>query len=80
MGPLLHDVLAIARQGENNRIRQFRASPVEVEIEMQLQSFADLEAIRARLVEKDGLRETLQGADSGTEGVTARLKVERGGS
>ncbi len=80
MGPLLHDVLAITRQGENNRIRQFRASPVEMEIEMQLQSFADLEAIRARLVEKEGLRETLQGADSGTEGVTARLKVERGGS
>lgn len=80
MGPLLHDVLAIARQGEDNRIRQFRASPAEVEIELQLESFADLEALRARLVEKEGLRESLQGADSGTEGVTARLKVERSGS
>jgi len=80
MGPLLYDVLAIARAGDKARIRQFRATATEVEVELYLPSFAELEAIRGNLASRPGLRETLQGADSGAEGVTARLKIERSGS
>lgn len=80
MGPLLYDVLAISRGGDRAQVRQFRANPNEVEIELHLPSFAELEAIRGKLAERAGLRESLQGADSGAEGVTARLKVERSGS
>ncbi|SDS69723.1 general secretion pathway protein L [Halopseudomonas xinjiangensis] len=80
MGPLLYEALAVTNAGGKGRITQFRATPAEVEIELQLQSFADLEAIRESLAAKQGLRENLQGADSGAEGVTARLKIERGES
>ncbi|UAW97480.1 hypothetical protein KEM63_11750 [Halopseudomonas nanhaiensis] len=80
MGPLLYEALALTSSGERGRVTQFRATPAEVEIELQLRSFADLEAIRESLAEKPGLRENLQGADSGAEGVTARLKIERGES
>lgn len=80
MGPLLYEALAVTSSGERGRVTQFRATPAEVEIELQLRSFADLEAIRENLAEKPGLRENLQGADSGADGVTARLKIERGES
>lgn len=80
MGPLLYDVLAVARAGGTAQIRQFRATPTEIEVEIHLPSFAELETIRGNLASRPGLRETLQGADSGTEGVTARLKIERSGS
>ncbi|WGK60753.1 type II secretion system protein GspL [Halopseudomonas sp. SMJS2] len=79
-GSLLYDVLAVVGEGEPGRIRQFRATPTEIELELQLPSFAELEGIRAKLAAGPGLSETLQGADSGTDGVTARLRVQRGGS
>jgi general secretion pathway protein L len=80
MGTLLYEVLAVSRAGGKAQIRQFRANQNEVEVELHLPSFAELEAIRGKLAGRPGLRETLQGADSGAEGVTARLKIERSGS
>ena len=80
MGPLLYEALAVTASGGKGRVRQLRATPAEVELELQLSSFAELEAIRERLAEKPGLRENLQGADSGADGVTARLRIERGES
>lgn len=80
MGPLLYEALAVASSGNRGRVTQLRATPAEVEIELRLSSFADLEAVRQNLAEKPGLRENLQGADSGADGVTARLKIERGES
>lgn len=79
-GSLLYEVLAAVGEGDPGRIRQFRATPTDVELELQLPSFAELEGIRAKLAAGPGLSETLQGADSGTDGVTARLRVEGGGS
>ncbi|MEH6386440.1 MAG: type II secretion system protein GspL [Pseudomonas profundi] len=77
MGGLLYEVLAASSKDGKAEIREFRATPVDMEIELHVASFAELETIRANLAAKPALRETLQGADSGTEGVTARLKVER---
>jgi len=76
-GALLHEALAVVSQAGTAEIRQFRATPAELEIELQLPSFAELEALRAGLAAKPRLQEALQGADSGSEGVTARLKVTR---
>jgi general secretion pathway protein L len=76
-GELLHDALAVLAQADSASIIQFRATPGELEIELQLASFAELEALRAGLASQPELQETLQGADSGSEGVTARLKVSR---
>lgn len=76
-GELLHEALAVIAQADNASIRQFRATPGELEMELQLASFAELEALRAGLASKPQLQETLQGADSGSEGVIARLKVSR---
>lgn len=77
MGSLLHDVLAPVGAEGGVKIRQFRASPGEVELELQLPSFAELEKLRGRLAADASLNETLQGADSDGEGVTARLRVQR---
>lgn len=77
MGGLLYEVLAVSSKDGKADIREFRATPADMEIELHVASFAELEAIRANLAAKPQLRETLQGADSGAEGVTARLKVER---
>lgn len=74
---LLHEALAVIAQTPNAEVKQFRFSPGELEVELQLTSFAELEALRAGLAAKPRLQETLQGADSGSEGVTARLKVSR---
>ncbi len=76
-GELLHEALAVLAQADSASIIQFRATPGELEIELQLASFAELEALRAGLASQPELQETLQGADSGSEGVTARLKVSR---
>lgn len=77
MGSLLHDVLAaVAAEGKAS-IRQFRATPDDVELELQLPSFAELEKLRSKLAADTDLNETLQGADSDSGGVTARLRVQR---
>lgn len=81
MGGLLYEVLAAASSKDSKAdIREFRATPVDIEIELHVASFAELETIRANLAAKPQLRESLQGADSGAEGVTARLKVARSDS
>ena len=78
MGGLLHDVLAaVAGDSQAASIRQFRATPTDVELELQLASFAELEKLRSTLAADANLNETLQGADSDTDGVTARLRVQR---
>ena len=77
MGSLLHDVLAPVGGEDEVKIRQFRATTAEVELELQLPSFAELEKLRGRLAAEAGLHESLQGADSDSEGVTARLRVQR---
>lgn len=77
MGPLLHDVLAAVGAEDKAKIRQFRATPSEVEMELQLPSFAELEKLRGKLAADTSLNEVLQGADSDSEGVTARLRVQR---
>ena len=80
MGSLLHDVLAaVGGQGEA-KIQQVRATPGEVELELQLPSFAELEKLRGKLAADTSLSENLQGADSQSDGVTARLRVQRNGS
>lgn len=76
-GELLQEALAVVAQVDNASIRQFRATPGELEMELQLASFAELETLRADLAARPKLQETLQGADSGSDGVTARLKVSR---
>lgn len=76
-GAVLYEVLAVIKGSDGARIRQFRSTPNELEVELQLNSFADLEALRTELASKPGLSEALQGADAGTEGVTARLKISR---
>jgi len=76
-GSLLYEVLAAVREDGKGDIRQFRATPTEVELELRLASFAELETIRGKLAAGPGLNETLQGADSGNDGVTARLRVQR---
>lgn len=78
-GSLLYEVLAAVREDGGGDIRQFRATATEVELELRLPSFAELENIRSRLAAGAGLSETLQGADSGSDGVTARLRVQRDG-
>ncbi|WP_150305451.1 type II secretion system protein GspL [Pseudomonas saliphila] len=81
MGGLLYEVLAAASSKDSKaEIREFRATPLDMEIELHVASFAELETIRANLAAKPQLRETLQGADSGADGVTARLKVARSDS
>ncbi len=77
MGSLLHDVLAAVGGESKASIRQFRATPADVELELQLPSFAELEKLRSKLAADQSLSETLQGADSDTDGVTARLRVQR---
>ena len=77
MGGLLHDVLSALGSDSNASILQFRATPADVELELQLPSFAELEKLRSKLAADAGLTETLQGADSDTDGVTARLRVQR---
>jgi general secretion pathway protein L len=76
-GALLYEALGVIAQTDSASIKQFRATPTEMEIELQLASFAELEILRAGLADKPQLQETLQGADSGTDGVTARLKISR---
>lgn len=76
-GAMLYEVLALIKETEGARIMQFRSTPQELEVELHMRSFADLEALRGQLASLPGLSETLQGADSGAEGVTARLKVSR---
>ena len=79
-GALLYEALGVIAQTDSASIKQFRSTPAEVEIELQLASFAELETLRAGLAAKPQLQEILQGADSGTDGVTARLKISRRGS
>ncbi|PCC99875.1 type II secretion system protein GspL [Halopseudomonas pelagia] len=76
-GAILYEVLAVINESKGARIRQFRSTPDELEVELQMNSFADLESLRTSLATKPGLSESLQGADSVDEGVTARLKVTR---
>lgn len=77
MGSLLHDVLASVGSEAQLKIQQFRATPSEVELELQLPSFAELEKLRGKLAADAHLSENLQGADSNSEGVTARLRIQR---
>ena len=77
MGSLLHDVLAVVGGDSQASILQFRATTADVELELQLPSFAELEKLRSQLAADVNLNETLQGADSDTDGVTARLRVQR---
>lgn len=77
LGPLLHDALTAISSVGKARIRQVRSNGEEVEIELQVASFAELESIRAELSANPRLLESLQGADSGSEGVTARLRIQR---
>ena len=77
MGSLLHDVLASVGSEDQARIHQFRATSGEVELELKMPSFAELEKLRSKLAAEAGLSETLQGADSDSDGVTARLRVQR---
>lgn len=74
---LLYEALAVIKASDGARIRQFRSTPEELEVELHMNSFAELEALRTQLSSNPGLTEVLQGADSGAEGVTARLKVSR---
>ena len=77
MGPLLHDVMRVLHAHADASLVSLRGSPQVLDLELQLASFAQLEAIRAALLELEGVSETLQGADSGNEGVSARLRVQR---
>ncbi len=77
MGSLLYDVLATVGTEDQARIHQFRATPGEVELELKLPSFAELEKLRSKLAADAALNETLQGADSDSDGVTARLRIQR---
>jgi len=77
MGVLLHDALAAVAAEGSAKILQFRATPAELELELSLPSFAELEKLRSQLAASAGLSESLQGADSDGEGVTARLRIQR---
>ncbi|TVP91363.1 MAG: hypothetical protein EA348_04350 [Pseudomonadaceae bacterium] len=77
MGPLLHDVLQVVKDHEEAQVVSLRGTVSAVDLELQVASFAELESIRAALVEKPGISESLQGADSTSDGVSARLRVQR---
>lgn len=77
MGRLLHDVLASVAAEDQAKMRQVRATPDDVELELHLPSFAELEKLRGKLAADSSLSESLQGADSDSDGVTARLRVQR---
>lgn len=80
LGPLLHDVMLALSEREGVTLKQLRANGAELEVELQLPSYADLEAVRESLGSRPGLREELQGADSAGEAVSARLRINRGES
>ena len=77
MGVLLHDALAAVAAEGWAKILQFRATPAELVLEPSLPTFAELEKLRSQLAASAGLSESLQGADSDGEGVTARLRIQR---
>lgn len=77
MGSLLYDVLAAVGAEDKATIRQLRATPAELELELQLPSFAELEKLRSTLAADGSLAENLQGADSDSDSVTARLRIQR---
>lgn len=80
MGNLLYDVLDTLRQQPRVTLKQLRASGSELEMELELGSYAELEALREALVGRGTLQEQLQGADSAGESVSARLRVSRRGT
>lgn len=80
MGNLLYDVLDTLRQQPRVTLKQLRASDSELEMELELGSYAELEALREALAGRGTLQEQLQGADSAGESVSARLRVSRRGT
>lgn len=80
MGNLLYDVLDTLRQQPRVTLKQLRASGSELEMELELGSYAELEALREALAGRGTLQEQLQGADSAGESVSARLRVSRRGT
>ena len=77
MGPLIHDLLHVVSGHDNARVVSLRGTLTGVDLELQVASFAELESIRAALAGKAGVSESLQGADSTSDGVSARLRVQR---
>ncbi len=77
MGPLMHDVLQVVKAHEEAEVVSLRGTLSGVDLELKVASFAELESIRAALGEKAGISESLQGADSTSDGVSARLRVQR---
>ena len=61
-------------------MKQVRAGSDELEVDLQVATFADLEQLRAALAATEGMSESLLGADSDSGAVTARLRITRSGS
>ncbi|GAA6131776.1 type II secretion system protein GspL [Halopseudomonas sabulinigri] len=80
MGPLLHAFFVVLKEHDNAQVQQVRGSLESVVVELKVASFSELEAIRAALAAQPGVSENLEGADSENEGVTARIKLQRGGA
>lgn len=80
IGPLMHAFFVVLKKHQNAQVTQVRGNLDNVEVELKVVSFSELEAIRAELSALPGISENLEGADSENEGVSARIKVQRSGS
>lgn len=80
VGQLLYALYAAVGQQQGAEVRQLRGGSGELEVELKIATFADLEQLRATLAATQGISESLLGADSDSGAVTARLRITRSGS
>jgi len=79
-GQLLYALYHAVAQQQGVEVKQVRAGSDELEVDLQVATFADLEQLRAALAATEGMSESLLGADSDSGAVTARLRITRSGS
>ena len=79
-GQLLYALYHAVAQQQGVEVKQVRAGSDELEVDLQVATFADLEQLRAALAATEGMSESQLGADSDGGAVTARLRITRSGS
>ncbi|WP_321351378.1 type II secretion system protein GspL [Halopseudomonas oceani] len=79
-GQLLYAVYSAVGQQQGVEVKQLRGSRDELEVELKVATFANLEQLRSQLTATRGVSESLLGADSDSGSVTARLRITRSDS